>query len=77
MIRKFDPALKEKLRIRAAHAGRSMEAELRSIVSTALSREPEPEENLAVAMRRLFGPLNGVDLELPPREPGREPPSFE
>ncbi len=33
--------------------------------------------DLAGIARAYFGPDNGVDLELPPREPGREPPSFD
>jgi len=39
--------------------------------------EPPPAKNLADAIRRRFAPFGGVDLELPPREPGREPPCFE
>jgi hypothetical protein len=30
--------------------------------------------NLAEAIRRRFGPIGGVDLELPSREPMRKPP---
>ena len=33
--------------------------------------------NLADLIREHFGPSNGVDLELPPREPAREPPTFD
>ncbi|MXX69182.1 MAG: hypothetical protein F4Y74_09510 [Gemmatimonadales bacterium] len=33
--------------------------------------------DLASIIRSHFGPTNGVDLELPPREHGCEPPSFE
>ena len=32
--------------------------------------------NLAMAIRARIEPLGGVDLELPPREPMREPPDF-
>ncbi len=77
-IRQLDPALKEKLRIRAAHNRRSMEAEARAILKEALmSRRPTSGESLAAAIRRRFAPFGGVELELPPREPGREPPRFE
>jgi plasmid stability protein len=76
-IRQFDPALKEQLRIRAAHNGRSMEAEARSILKDALTSQPASGKDLAAAIRRRFGPLGGVELDLPPREPGREPPGFE
>ena len=32
--------------------------------------------DLAEAIRRRFAPLGGVELELPPRPPMREPPTF-
>ena len=54
---------------------RSMEAEARLILREALERK-QSYRNLAEITRDYFGPDNGVDLELPPRGPGREPPSF-
>ena len=74
-IRKFDPAVKERLRVRAAQKGHSMEEEARRILSESCAQAPEPE-NLADIALRLFGKDNGVELDLPPRLPGREPPSF-
>lgn len=77
-IRQLDPALKEQLRIRAAHHGRSMEAEARAILKEVLTeKRPVTGADLVAAIRRRFAPLGGVELELPPREPGREPPRFE
>lgn len=38
---------------------------------------PKPASKLYDRIRALFEPLGGVDLELPPREPGREPPRFD
>lgn len=77
-IRNIDAAVKERLRVRAARHGRSMEAELRSIVTEAVEADGDrPEPNLAEAIRRRFAPLGGVDLELPLREPVGEPPSFD
>ena len=77
-IRNVDAAVKERLRLRAARHGRSMEAELREIVKVALGAEKtHPELNLAEAIRRRFAPLGGVDLELPPREFVDEPPAFD
>ena len=68
-IRNVDAAVKERLRVRAARHGRSMEAEARTILSDAVAAEPDKSEpNLAEAIRRRFAPLGGVDLELPPRE---------
>ena len=77
-IRNLDAAVKEQLRIRAARNGHSMEAEARRILQTTLkgpARAPAP--NLYERIRALVEPLGGIDLELPPREPGREPPTFD
>jgi antitoxin FitA len=77
-IRQLDPALKEQLRVRAAHNGRSMEAEARAILRAVLTgARPKTGADLATAIRRRFAPLGGVELELPPRGPAREPPRFE
>ena len=59
----------------ATRYGRSMEEEARVILREAVGREAEPE-NLAIFIHECFAPFGGVDLELPPREPMREPPDF-
>ena len=51
-IRNLDPAVKERLRIRATQHGRSMEAEARSILQSSLK---EPEQLPARRRARLFG----------------------
>jgi antitoxin FitA len=78
-IRNVDAAVKERLRVRAAQHGRSMEAEIRSILSEAVAEDRDrPELNLAEAIRRRFAPLGGVDdLEPHPAVPGGELPQFE
>ena len=76
-IRNVDPALKERLRVRAAYNGRLMESELRHILNTILTGEKPAEINLAEAIRRRFAPLGGVELDPHPRQPVGEPPSFE
>jgi plasmid stability protein len=76
-IRNIEPSVKERLRVRAARSGRSMEAELRHIIADALGGERGREPNLAVAIRRRFEPFGGVDLELPPPVPVGEPPAFD
>jgi plasmid stability protein len=75
-VRNLDPRVKERLRVRAARHGRSMEDEVRRILqdTTAL---PEPQEDLVAIARSLFGADHGVELELPPRELERVPPSFD
>lgn len=77
-VRQLDPKLKERLRVRAAQHGRSMEAEARAILKAALDdTTQETGADLVADIRRRFAPLGGVELELPSREPGREPPTFE
>jgi antitoxin FitA len=76
-IRNFDEDLKRKLRLRAAARNRSMEEEARDILRCSLSVEPDTQDNLADRIRRRVEPLGGIELELPPRGPLREPPDFE
>ena len=75
-IRNLDESVKRKLRLRAAQRNRSMEDEARDILRTALAHEPADTKHLIDAMRELVEPFGGVDLELPPRGPIREPPDF-
>ena len=70
-IRNLDD-VKTRLRVRAAEHHRSMEEEARLILRDAVGRTAD-SRNLASIVRSYFGPDNGVDLELPPREP----PSFD
>ncbi len=76
-IRNLEDALKSRLRVQAAVHGRSMEDEARNILRSALSREPARPGNLAASIRARFAPLGGVELPTIPREPMREPPSFD
>lgn len=77
-IRKLPEATKRKLRIRAAQHGRSMEQEAREILKIELNK-PEPStppktgEDLYKSIRKIFEPLGGVELEIPPRGPIRDP----
>lgn len=66
-IRNLDDRVKERLRVRAARHGRSMEAEIRAILVEA-TREPNNADDLFQAMLDRFGELGGVDLELPARD---------
>ena len=77
-IRNVDTAIKERLRVRAARHGQSMEAELRSILNQALELdEGRQATNLAEAIRQRFAPLGGADLEPHPPVPVGEPPTFD
>lgn len=65
-VRDLDDDVKERLRVRAARNGRSMESEVRAILVEAVS-EPDREGGLAGALLRRFGEVGGVELELAPR----------
>lgn len=65
-IRNLDDHVKERLRIRAARHGRSMESEIRAILVEAV-REPNNADGLFQTMLDRFGEIGGVELELPPR----------
>jgi len=75
-IRNLDDSVKRRLRLRAAERNRSMEEEARDILRCALAEQPDATDNLADAIRRRVEPFGGVELELPPRGPLREPPDF-
>ena len=68
-IRQLPETTKRKLRMRAASHGRSMEQEAREILTVALNRAEEPPKDLAKAIREIFAPYGGVELDIPPREP--------
>jgi plasmid stability protein len=74
-IRRLDEGLTSKLRVRAAHHGRSMEEEAREILRQGLATERAPK-GLGTAIREIFEPLGGVELEIPPRDAVRPPPDF-
>jgi plasmid stability protein len=77
-IRNLDPALKEKLRIRAAQHGHSMEAEARHILKASLAEDSHTRgQNLYERIHGRFASLGGVEIELPQREPAGEPPCFD
>ena len=76
-VRGLSPELKARLRVRAAHNARSMEAEARAILETALSAPDDESTDLGAFARGLFAPLGGVELELPPRSSPRRPPQLD
>lgn len=76
-VRNLEEDLKRRLRIRAARNGNSMEQEARNILKAALQQEHLTGADLVKALRDVVEPLGGVELELPPRGPMREPPTFD
>lgn len=65
-IRGLDDQVRERLRVRAARHGRSMEAEIRAILVDAVS-EPSASEGLFTTLLARFGDIGGVELDLPAR----------
>jgi plasmid stability protein len=65
-VRDLDESVRERLRIRAAKHGRSMEAEIRAILTQAVSSTDE-QSGLAQSLLARFGELGGVDFEPPSR----------
>jgi len=75
-IRQLDDKTKARLRVRAAHHGRSMEEEARQILRSALTTSSPVKGNLAETIRRRFAAFGGVEFELPRRDPMRQAPGF-
>jgi len=72
-IRQLEENTKRKLRMRAARHGRSMEQEAREILKSALSQPEEQTKDLVDTIRRRFAKYGGVELNIPPRGPIRDP----
>jgi plasmid stability protein len=75
-IRQLEDKIKSRLRVRAAHHGRSMEEEAREILRSALAGSSTGKGNLAEAIRRRFAALGGLELESPRRDAMRPEPNF-
>ena len=75
-IRKLDEETKRRLRVRAAEHGRSMEEEVRDILKHAAGTAGAQDRGLGTRISNRFARLGGIDLDLPPREPVREPPDL-
>jgi plasmid stability protein len=67
-IRDLDESVKERLRVRAARHGRSMEAEMRAILTAAVA-DDATKPGLFDVLHSHFAELGGVELELPDRHP--------
>jgi plasmid stability protein len=67
-VRGLDQETKARLRIRAARHGRSMEAEVRSILREALAAQELPQDTgLGSRIHTRFAAIGGLELDLPPR----------
>jgi plasmid stability protein len=74
-IRNLDDEIMQRLRVRAAERGHTVEEEVRDILRRVTSEGSAPR-NFAAAIRARVAPADRVDLALPAREPMREPPQF-
>lgn len=66
-IRDFDDELKAALRVRAAEHGRSMEAEVREILRTTLTRPAPSSAGMGTRIRQRFSDDENAEIELPVR----------
>lgn len=57
--------------------GRSMEDEVRQILKAAVEEKPSGSPGFAASIREPFASLGGVDLDIPAREPVRQPPALD
>ena len=76
-VRGLSPELKARLRVRAAHNARSMEAEARAILEAVLSAPDDESTDIGAFARGLFAPLGGIELDLPARFPPRQSPRLD
>jgi len=74
-IRQIDDTVRLKLKMRAAAKGRSLEAELRDIISQAANELPVTQ-NIGRSIFARFQRLGGVELDIPPRSAERKHPEF-
>lgn len=65
-IRNLDDSVRDRLRVRAASHGRSMESEVRAILAEAV-KEPERPAGFLEAVFDRFSALGGVELDIPER----------
>jgi plasmid stability protein len=76
-IRQLDEKTKARLRVRAAHHGRSMEEEAREILRSALTAFSPTPVNLAETIQRRFARFGGFKLPEVKRDSVRDIPAFE
>ncbi len=78
-IRNLDENVKRKLQVRAALNGRSMEAEVREMLSQLVTNgSAATRQGLGTAIHKRFAALGGVELVIPPRQFSSRPiPKFD
>lgn len=66
-VRDLDDRVAARLKVQAARNGRSMEAEVRAILTDAVALQAGEGLNIAQAIGRRFSAIGGVELPIPPR----------
>lgn len=73
----IDETLTARLRLSAARHKRSLEEEALAILHKALAVESDSGQSLVASIRTKVEPFGGVELDIPPREAIRQPPTFD
>jgi plasmid stability protein len=73
-IRNLDEKVKRRLQVRAAINGRSMEAEVREVLSGSvqLGKADRDSEDLGTRIEKRLAALGGVEFEIPPQDHAAE-----
>ena len=66
-VRDLDEGVAARLKVRAARHGRSMEAEVRAILTGAVTEAEDDRPNLAQVIRQRFATIGGVTVPIAPR----------
>lgn len=66
-VRDLNEDVAARLKVQAARHGRSMEAEVRVILTESLADREDDRPNLGQAIRERFAELGGVELDIPAR----------
>lgn len=75
-IRKLPDEVKQRLRMRAAANGRSMESEAREILVSTLQENAKSDLSWIEQLIQLGERYGGIELEIPPRDEVRDSPDF-
>jgi plasmid stability protein len=76
-VRDLDESVKNRLRVRAARNGRSMEEEVRQILQAIVAPEQAGHLSFAERINSRFAGLNVDSLPIPARQLSRTPPDID
>ncbi|MBK7119861.1 MAG: pantothenate metabolism flavoprotein [Comamonadaceae bacterium] len=76
-VRNLDESVKNRLRVRAARHGRSMEEEVRQILQNIVAPEQAGQVSFAERVNSRFAGLHVDSLPIPARQLARKPPDIE